>query len=102
MEHPTNHCEVCRETIGGDICCCPNEEDTKPQHQQEATMTNDEAFAKIMKAADQYAETCRWNEITQERGTCRREIETASERVPKSRWELEQMIRAALFSVTKV
>ena len=64
-------------------------------------MTNEEAFEKIMKAARKYAAAVEWNEIMDNRGTCNIEIKTAKEEVPKAKWELEQMIDAALFAVAK-
>jgi hypothetical protein len=64
-------------------------------------MTPEDAFTKIMKAAEKYAAACQWHEIMDDRGDCILEIAAAREDVPKTKWELEQMIKAAIFAVTE-
>ena len=64
-------------------------------------MTDEEALEKIMKAADKYAGSqqrisdCHYNGTGDQYDQARRDA-------PKARWELEQMVKAALFAIKKV
>ncbi len=64
-------------------------------------MTDEEALEKIMKAADKYAGSqqdisdCHYNGTGDQYNQAQRDA-------PKARWELEQMVKAALFAIKKV
>jgi hypothetical protein len=63
-------------------------------------MEKEEAFEKIMKAADRYASWKQDIANAHDRGTTEDWFE-AQRMTKESRWELEQIIKAALFAVTK-
>lgn len=63
-------------------------------------MTDGEASEKIMKAADKYARAREDIVSCEERGTCN-DIEEAERHAKTRRWELEQMVKAALFATKK-
>ena len=63
-------------------------------------MNDEEALEKIMKAADKYAHLqqnisdCHYNGTGDQYDQAQRDA-------PKARWELEQMVKAAIFALTK-
>ena len=63
-------------------------------------MSNDEAFGKIMKAADMWASWCAFKELSECRGSSE-DLERCENKVAQYKWELEQMVKAALFAVAK-
>ncbi len=63
-------------------------------------MTDEEALEKIMKAANSYAWARADIVCCEERGTCE-DIEEAERHAKTRRWELEQMVKAALFAIKK-
>ena len=63
-------------------------------------MPPDEAFEKIMKAADRYARFHQDISDAHDRGTTEDWLE-AQRDAEKARWELEQMVHAAIFTLTK-
>ena len=64
-------------------------------------MTKEEAFKKIMKAADKYAWAEAHIEICEHHASLWDEIDEVRRCAKTRRWELEQMIKAALFAVGK-
>ena len=64
-------------------------------------MTDEEALEKIMKAADKYAWAEAHIELCEHRGPWE-DLDEVKRCAKTRRWELEQMVKAALFAIKKV